>query len=164
MTIVLGYLLVEIPNIELMTLSVFLSGIFLGIRLGVLVGSLSIFFYSVFNPFGPPLPPILIAQLAGFILVGMTGGLMGPFIRRGHRSAVIVSAASGLVLTLVYDLLTTGATALVALGLNGLLDGAVGFFLAGSLFIAIHTFSNTAIFVVAVVPIVRVAVARIDGG
>lgn len=156
LSVVLGYLLAEVPNIELMTLSVFLSGIFLGAAAGAVVGAVSILFYSVFNPYGAALPPLIVAQLLGYIFIGAIGGLLGPVVRRVDSLAVVTAAAAGLALTFVYDLLTTVATAVIALGVENLREGFIGVFLAGSVFVAIHALSNTAIFTIAVVPIVKV--------
>ncbi|MCK4236247.1 MAG: ECF transporter S component [Candidatus Krumholzibacteria bacterium] len=165
LSVALGYLLAGVPNVELMTLCVFLSGVFLGPRLGALVGALSIFFYSIFNPFGPALPPLILAQVGAFVLTGISGGFLRRYVRSSGRTAVMVSAVAGLVLTLVYDSLTTAATALIVLGHRGFLKGITGVFVVGSAFIAIHVLSNIAIFAVAVAPIVRVTAAweRGDG-
>ncbi|UCF06751.1 MAG: hypothetical protein JSV33_06915 [bacterium] len=164
LSVVLGYLLAAVPNVELITLTVFLSGIFLGRRLGALVGCLSILIYSLFNPFGPALPPLVIAQAAGFALVGWTGGALQRLRISGDRESVLISACAGLLLTFVYDLLTTVATAVIALGGSGFLRGFGGVFIAGLIFMAIHAVSNTVIFGVAVTPILRVAGVWERGG
>lgn len=156
-SVVLGYLLSAVPNIELMTLCVFLGGMFLGWRSGMLVGCLSILIYSLFNPFGPPLPPLLFAQLGGFSLVGCCGGLLRGRLRHGGRTAIIASAAAGCLLTIVYDFLTTAATGLIVLGTEGFSKGFGGLVAAGLPFISIHAASNTAIFGAAVMPVVKAA-------
>jgi hypothetical protein len=159
LSVAVGYLLAGVPNVELMTLCVFLSGVFLGCGLGAVVGILSIFLYSVFNPFGPPLLPLIITQLVGFALIGLSGGLLRVQIGCAGRRAIVVSAVAGLILTVVYDLLTTVATAFVFLGGDGFIEGFMGVFIAGALFLVIHTISNTVVFAVAVVPVVRVIAA-----
>ena len=50
--IVIGYLLATIPNIELFTLTIFLSGFTLGKRDGMIIGIFSSFIFCFFNPFG----------------------------------------------------------------------------------------------------------------
>jgi hypothetical protein len=117
---------------------------------------LSILFYSFFNPYGPPLLPLAAAQVAGFALVGVTGGFLGPRIRRGDRAAVGISAVAGFLLTFGYDILTTLATALIALGSHGFMAGLPGVLIAGAVFVIFHVVSNTVVFAVAVVPVVRV--------
>ena len=163
LAVVLGFLLAEVPNIELMTVSVFLSGVILGRRSGAIVGVLSIIFYSIFNPYGPPLPPLLLAQTAGFALIGSAGGFMRARLVGGGRAAYLFSALAGLMLTILYDSLTTAATAVVVLGAGGALRGLAGFFLAGALFIVVHVFSNTIVFTLTTVPVLR-AVASWEGG
>ncbi|HER43665.1 MAG TPA: ECF transporter S component [Candidatus Eisenbacteria bacterium] len=163
LVVVLGFLFAEVPNVELMTLSVFLSGVILGRRNGVIVGTISIVFYSLFNPYGPPLPPLFAAQILGFALVGWTGGMLRRLLMERGRASYLFSALAGLLLTLIYDSLTTIATAAVALGTDGLAGNIAGFFLAGALFIAVHSLSNTIVFAVAAVPVLR-AVAAWEGG
>jgi hypothetical protein len=164
LAVIMGYLLAGVPNIELMTLTVFLAGVFLGARMGAVVGALSILFYSLFNPFGPPMPPLLVSQLAGFCLVGVSGGIMGPLFHRTVRAGVVASGAAGFIVTVVYDVLTTVATVFIAVGAGGFGRGFWGIFLAGVTFTALHALSNTALFAAAVVPIVRVASVWERGG
>jgi len=163
LVVVLGFLLAGVPNIELMTVSVFLSGVILGRWSGTIVGALSILLYSLFNPYGPPLPPLVLAQILGFALVGCAGGMLRRHLMEGGRASFLFSALAGLLLTLVYDSLTTVATAVVALGADGLADGIAGFFVAGAIFIIVHTLSNTIVFAATVVPVMR-AVAAWEGG
>jgi hypothetical protein len=164
LSVALGFLLAAVPNVELMSLSVFLSGVFCGARIGGLVGVLSESFFSLLNPLGPALPPLFVAQLAGFALIGFAGGLLGPRLTRGRAGAVVVAAVAGFVLTLVYDTLTNVATALIALGPGKLGEGLGGVFIAGALFMVIHTGVNTAVFAAAVMPVIRVAHAWQRGG
>jgi uncharacterized membrane protein len=162
LSVVLGFLLAGVPNIELMTVTVFLSGIILGSGRGMLVGALSILIYSIFNPYGPPPPQLLAAQVAGYVLAGLLGGLLrGPLMKKGKK-AVLLSALSGSVVTILYDIVTTAATALIALGPGGFFRGLVGFFLTGAPFVVVHVLSNTAVFSLAVVPVLK-AVASFEG-
>lgn len=164
LSVALGFLLAAVPNVELMSLSVFLGGVFCGARIGSLVGVLSEAFFSLLNPLGPPLPPLLVAQLAGFALIGFAGGVLGPRLAPGRAGAIVVSALAGLVLTLVYDALTNVATAVIALGPRKLGEGVGGVFIAGALFMAIHAGVNTAVFAAAVLPVMKVAHAWQKGG
>ena len=56
----MGFSLMLIPNIELITVVVFISGLYLGIRWGGLVGFTSMAIYSGMNPMGSGLifPPL----------------------------------------------------------------------------------------------------------
>jgi uncharacterized membrane protein len=163
LSVVLGFLLAAVPNVELMTLTVFLAGVFLGSRLGALAGALSILFYSLFNPYGPPLLPLAAAQVAGFAIIGAVGGILSGRIDAGGAGGLATGAAAGCILTLVYDCLTTAAGGFIALGTKRFVEGIGGIFIAGAPFIALHVGTNTAIFALAAVPIVRV-VRRWEGG
>ena len=155
LVVVLGFLLAEVPNVELMTVSVFLSGVILGLRRGVVVGLLSILLYSLFNPYGPPLPPLVLAQILGFAIIGSSGGILRKQLALGGKAPYLFSALAGLILTLIYDSLTTAATAVIVLGVDGFMKGLAGFFVAGALFIVVHTLSNTIVFAVTAVPVLR---------
>ena len=50
LSIVLGYMLIFIPNIELITLMIFLSGFILGKKEGLIVGAFSSFIFCFLNP------------------------------------------------------------------------------------------------------------------
>jgi len=163
LSVVLGRLLAEIPNVELMTLTVFIAGTCCGARLGSAVGALSILLHSLLNPLGPAPAPLLGAQVAGFIVIGASGGIAGPRIEPAGGWGVAVSAAAGFALTLVYDVLTTLAVAFLALGGARFVEGLRGFFVAGALFVAWHVGINTVVFGLAVLPLVR-AVRAWQGG
>ena len=70
------------------------------------------FIFSVANPYGPPHPWILVAQILGAALVGGIGGLARPWLLyapetpRSAGARVPILLACGLVATLLYDGLT----------------------------------------------------------
>ena len=163
LSVVLGYALAQVPNVELMTVSVFLSGLILGPARGIFVGVLSIFIYSMLNPFGPPPPPLLIAQVMGFLLIGAAGGLLRGPIRGGGKRSFLLCALAGFLLTLAYDAATTASTALIALGPDGFMDGVWGFFALGAPFVIAHVITNTLIFALIVLPTQK-AVSSFRGG
>jgi hypothetical protein len=163
LSVALGFLLAAVPNVELMTLTVFMAGLFCGARLGAAVGSLSIIVYSLLNPLGPAPAPLLGAQVAGFAVTGAVGGLVGPRIARARAWGVAACAAAGFALTLLYDLLTTLGGAFTVLGAAGFWRGLRGVLLAGVPFAAWHVGINTAVFAAAVVPLVR-SVRAAQGG
>ena len=77
----MGFSLMLIPNIELITVVVFISGLYLGIRWGGLVGFTSMAIYSGMNPMGSGLifPPLFAMQIIGMSLAGIIGGIVHPF-------------------------------------------------------------------------------------
>ncbi len=106
-----GYLLSGVPNVELMTLIIALSGVVLGPALGPLCGVLAGTIYSLGNPYGPPPPVLLVAQMLGHGLNGFLGWFLGTRIRAlsGNRTnlrAHILAVAAGFMGTLFYQILT----------------------------------------------------------
>jgi len=155
LSVALGFLLAGIPNLELMTLTVFIAGCFCGVRLGIAAGALSMLIFSVLNPLGPAPAPLLAAQVAGFGLIGAGGGAVGPRLSPAGPSGAAAAAAAGFALTIAYDALTTAATAFIALGASRFVEGLGGVAVAGAVFVAWHVGINTAVFAVAVPPLLR---------
>lgn len=152
--VALGYALAGVPNIELMTVSIFVSGYLLGPGLGALSGIVAIALYSTFNPLGAALPPLLAAQMAGFGLIGFCGATVGPLLVRCHNRVVagVVAGSMGLVLTLFYQIVTNLAGFLLFTSEKGLIK----YVWAGLVFTAMHLVWNTALFSLILVPILRV--------
>jgi hypothetical protein len=163
LSVALGFLLAGVPNVELKTLTVFMAGAFCGARLGCAVGALSILVHSLFNPLGPAPAPLLAAQVAGFVAIGAAGGIAGPRIGSSGGWCVAACAAAGFGLTLLYDALTTVATAFIALGASRFIGGLGGFAVAGIGFTALHEGVNATVFAVAVPPLMK-AVRAWQGG
>ncbi len=82
LAIVLGYLLAYIPNIELFTLTIFLSGFILGKRDGMIVGFLSSLIFCFFNPLGASPLPLLAFQLTHYSLTGLLGALTNDVLNK----------------------------------------------------------------------------------
>jgi hypothetical protein len=157
LTVMFGYVLAGIPNVELMTITIFLSGYLLGIRLGFIIGAASSLIHALFNPLGASLPPLLVAQCAGFSLIGVSGALFGPFIHtlRNRWSAVLIAGLVGLSLTLLYDVLTNIAAYYIAMG-AGPASGLMGFVFGGILFMGMHIIWNTGLFLFVLKPVITV--------
>jgi uncharacterized membrane protein len=100
----LGYLLAGIPNVEAISAVSFFSGYLLGARSGAIVGAVSIFLFSVFNPFGATFPAVLAAQTLGMALIGCSGRLWKQLAVRVPKPE-LTAACFGAVLTLVYSVL-----------------------------------------------------------
>jgi hypothetical protein len=153
----LGYTLAGVPNIELMSVTVFISGFLLGPRLGAVIGGVSAVLYSLFNPLGAALPPLLIAQIVGFAVIGATGGLSGPAVARMRSRTLSIACAGvlGFLLTLFYDLLTNVGAFFVMTGTRDI-SGFVKFVAAGIMFMGLHLLWNTGLFAVVVTPTLTV--------
>lgn len=66
-----------LPNINLVFFLVFLSGFMWGAWAGMLVGAVGMALWTLFNPYGPAVAPIMAAQVVGAALGGIVGGLFG---------------------------------------------------------------------------------------
>ena len=179
----LGFLLLSVPNVELVTFTVFASGVALGRWRGALVGALAMAIYSGANPFGSGLgvPTMFAAQIAGSALAGFAGGVTAPLWR--GRTAGFASAASfefepravfrlargrgmpvlagtiGFVLTAVYQ---AGVIVGLAVMSPEFRTGALAVLVSNAFFSSVHLLSNTIVFVV-LAPTVLPRVARLAG-
>ena len=162
--IAVGRLMAGVPNVELVTLAVFIGGAFCGMRAGAAIGAIVMLVHSLMNPLGPAPPPLLLAQMAGCALAGFTGGLFGRRFRLAGARGALAGAAAGFAVTLVYDALTTVATAFVVLGARGFREGVWGIAAAGIVFTAIHVGVNVALFAAAVPPALAAGRAARAGG
>lgn len=152
----LGFSLMLVPNVELITVIVFLSGLTLGWRWGMVVGGTAIFIYSGLNPMGSGLsfPPLFLAQIIAMWFVGAMGGVLRPFFFRPTFNIFMLGglALSGFFLTLVYDGMTIIAYPL-SMGMG--LPGIAASFIKGLGFTILHEISNAVIFVLAVPKVVK---------
>lgn len=151
-----GFALLFVPNVELITAVVFVSGVSLGPGWGLTVGVLSELVFSTANPLGSGLVflPLLASQLVGMGLVGLTGGLL----RRGFRTRnwpmpkVILIGATGAVLTFLFDTFTTLSYPL-AMGFEFRQTAAI--YVTGMGFTVLHQLSNALIFATALPQVFR---------
>lgn len=114
LALALNFPLLGIPNVEIFSLCLFISGMFLGFWGGFVTPLAAGLIFVFFNPNGPPALVILvIAQLAGFILFGLAGAMFGKSVLKNKNRIVGVTfcAAIGVVFTFIYDLLTNMAIA-----------------------------------------------------
>lgn len=152
-----GYSLVGIPNVELVTLLVYVSGFLLGPRFGPLVGAAAWGLYSALNPMGAAVPPVLVAQVAAGALIALAGAVTGPPIveRVGRLAGMLLCGLSGLILTLVFQVLVNLAAFFTFVDDRGV--SALWAYLAGGIaFTAMHLVWNTAVFLVAARPVLAV--------
>ena len=152
----MGFSLMFIPNIELITVMVFLSGIYLGIGWGALVGFTAMAIYSGLNPMGSGLsfPPLFLMQIIGMAFAGIIGGLVRPLFNEKKMNFLLMASLAflGFTITLIYDLLTLLSYPLSAgLGLSGILAALF----KGLGFTLLHEISNAVVFTVTVPPVMR---------
>ncbi len=152
----LGFSLIMVPNIELITVIVFLAGLTLGIGWGILVGGTAELIFSVLNPFGSGLvfPPLLLSQIISMIIIGAAGGILRPvFFKREFTGKSIVSLAiTGFILTFIFDSLTTLSYPFSA-GFD--LPQTIGIYISGIGFTILHQISNTIVFAIGVPKVIK---------
>ena len=152
----LGFSLLMVPNVELISVIVFLAGLTLGIRWGILVGGTAELIFSVLNPFGSGLvfPPLLLSQVVSMIIVGAAGGLMRPlFFKREFTAKSIAGLAIvGFILTFIFDSLTTLSYPFSA-GFD--CPQTIGIYISGIGFTFLHQISNAIVFAIGVPSVIK---------
>ncbi|MBA7677655.1 hypothetical protein ES703_85915 [subsurface metagenome] len=150
LAIVLGYLLAYIPNIELFTLMIFLSGFILGKRDGMMVGLLSSFIFCYFNPFGSSPMPLLAFQLFHYSITGFLGALTNDLLQRKKSFKpsedlykFSIMALLGIIGALITANFQIFSSIIYVLSFLGSLNEFLPYFLTGSIFTAIHIIGNT---------------------
>ena len=112
----MGYLFILVPNVEMLTATVFIAGGIVGPVYGLIIGLFAELIYSLFNPFGMAMPPLLIAQVLVFSLIGFVGGVVGRIDIARPVLRWVVLGASGFLLTLIFDVATTLSFAIFTAG------------------------------------------------
>ena len=147
-----NYAMLGVINVKFMDVLVFITGLAFGSRMGMAVGFLSWAIYGLINPYGFVLP-ILVATATMESVYGLVGGLIGRESRSViHGNSIVAGvqyAIVGLVLTLVYDLVTNVVFA-VTFGIN--LSVAL---IGGIPFTMVHALSNMGLFFVGVLPAIK---------
>jgi len=131
-----------IPNVEIFSLILFLSGVFLGVTSGIAVSLIAGFIFVFFNPNGPQtILPVGAAQLLGFVLYGLAGGLIRRIllIKYSTKKALGILVAMGAALTLWYDFSTNLVFAILFGPFWPVLIGGIAFGIT-------HLISNVLIF------------------
>jgi len=138
----LGFAFAPIPNVELVTSTVFLSGMILGKARGAAAGILTEALYSILNPYGTAPLPMLAAQCTSMAITGYAGGSFGSLLTRSKGIRFILLGFCGFACTLIFALLTTAAYVAMSGSGAGLTAGLV----QGVGFYAAHLVSNTLFF------------------
>lgn len=152
----LGFSLLMVPNIELISVIVFLAGLTLGKKWGIIVGGTSEMIFSSMNPFGSGLmfPPLLISQVLSMIIIGLAGGLLRSVFNRKEYSPKLIAllAICGFFLTFIFDSLTSLSYP-ISMGFD--FAQTFGIYIAGIGFTLMHQISNAIIFPIVVPKVVK---------
>ena len=156
LSVALGLLLVGVPNVELLTFTIFVSGAVLGRWRGAAVGALAMGIFSGVNPYGSGLgfPPLFVAQVIAAALTGLVGGAttrlwdangpgQGRFPLGVARTAT--AGAIGFALAAIYQ----GVVILgIAIASPEFRTGVFAAIVSNAFFSIVHVVSNTIIFAV----------------
>ena len=147
-----NYALSAIPNVELSSVMVFLSGFLFGSFIGAFVGFISMSIYQLWNPWGAFIPPIGVAVIGCAIIIGIVGGVIGSALRRlayPDNRWFLLPCLFGILLTLFFDLVTNFAYS-VSFGVPFII--AIG---TGLPFMVVHIVSNALLFGLLTQPVTR---------
>jgi len=156
----IGYLFLALPNFEFITAAIFISGYLMGPLYGLIIGLTAELIFSLFNPYGAPSLPLLLAQICSMAAVGLAGGFAGKarWLERRFWLQALLFGLSGFMLTTVYDTLSTLSFAVFMaegdvrkIGLS---------FLSGMSFYLVHIVINTVSFAM-LVPLLLKRVRRL---
>jgi len=150
LAIVLGYLLAYIPNIELFTLTIFLSGFILGKRDGIIVGFLSSFIFCFFNPLGASPLPLFAFQLIHYSITGLIGAFTNDYLKKKNFfnpnediyiiSVIVIFGVLGVLITTSFQFFSS---LVYVLSFFGTINKFLPVFLTNIVFTAIHIIGNT---------------------
>ena len=146
----LGFMFMLIPNVEFISVTVFLSGLTLGVLFGAMVGGTAMMIYSILNPLGSGLIfiPLLVGQIIAMAGIGTAGAVTGRIFKSMPlKISIPVAGISGFICALWYDGITTMAYP-VSAGYNW--DETLAYAVSGLIFTFMHTVSNTMIFSIVV--------------
>ncbi len=141
-----NYALSAIPNVELSSVMVFLSGFLFGPLIGILVGLIAMTIYQLMNPWGAFIPPIGLAVIGCTMFIGFVGGILGRNFQLSATKEEIPlrwhlwPALFGVMITFFYDMVTNLAYC-ITFGVPFVIA-----FITGSPFMVLHTVTNCILF------------------
>jgi LytS/YehU family sensor histidine kinase len=147
-----NYALSAVPNIELSSIMVFLSGFLFGPAIGGLVALIAMIIYQIWNPWGAFLPPIGLAVIGCTVFIGVIGGILGKTLQQFDYSDnqwFLIPTLFGILLTLLFDLITNFAYTLT-FGMPFIVA-----LITGLPFTAVHVISNAILFGLVTQPVTR---------
>jgi len=150
-----NYALIWLPNVKVMDLIVFVSGLRFGAFIGGIVGILVWAIYGSINPYGFVLP-IWLGCMAAESLFGVTGGLMRAYSlvnSSNRRRLSLEMAVIGVLLTFVYDLATNLLSALTISWFETRIETILAVIISGIPFAVAHEVSNGILFSLGVGPL-----------
>jgi len=103
-----NYALVMVPNVELGSTILFATAFLFGLQMAVWCVFLVSIIFAFFNPWGPFIPAIWLAQVIGWLFMVAAGWMMRRTgERQWTRTGIIELSLVGAIATLFFDLVTT---------------------------------------------------------
>lgn len=169
LSVVLGYMLAYIPNIEIFTLMIFLSGFIMGKRDGMIIGLLSSAIFTFLNPLGPSPLPLFAYQLAHYSLTGLSGALTRSYLNSKDffkpkedlylLKIIIIFGITGGLLTFTYDILSTFFGGLIV---SPKIEYFIITYFSGIIFTSIHLIGNILGFIFILPGLIQLVLRLLD--
>ena len=173
LSIVLGYTLAYIPNIEVFTMTIFLAGFIMSKKEGAIIGLLSGFIFTFFNLLGTSIiyPQLFVYLLIHYSMTGALGGLAKDFLRKKEYfkptedlyifRIMLLFGFLGAIITFIFDILSTyfflsGSTVSITL------DYFVASYLFSIVFTTVHLIGNILVFVFLLPGLIQVITRLLD--
>jgi len=169
LAVVFGYMLAFIPNIEIFTLTIFLSGFILGKKEGLIVGLLSSMIFTFFNPLGTSPLPLLLYQIAHYSLTGFLGGFLRHYFNKRDYfkpkddlyifPILVILGSTGALITFLYDILSTFFGAIL---FSQSYEYFLITYLSGIIFTTIHLIGNVLGFIFILPGLIQLIIKLLD--
>ena len=169
LAVVFGYMLAFIPNIEIFTLTIFLSGFILGKKEGLIVGLLSSMIFTFFNPLGTSPLPLFLYQIAHYSLTGFLGGFLRNYFNKRdyfkpkddlyYFPILLILGLTGGLITFLYDILSTFFGAML---FSQSFEYFLTIYLSGIIFTTIHLIGNVLGFIFILPGLVQLLIKLLD--
>jgi len=140
LAVVLGHALAAVPNIELVTLTVFIAGLHAGPMGGIITALTTTVYFNYLNPAGQVLLPVLVGQGMGWSVVALAGARFGR-----RRRSWVAWCLAGAIVTVIYQAVVNGAYVWLCCPVASWTERAA-VLMAGLSFSVVHVVGNTAIF------------------
>lgn len=147
LAVAVGYVFLFIPNVEMITATIFISGYLLGLRNGIFIGAAAEAIFSLTNPYGIPSPPLFIAQIISMGFTGFLGGVFRNIKLTDHIKTCFIFSSAGFIVTVFYTL-CTNLSFIISMGFH--INKFFTTMLTGLHFYILHVISNMIIFFVVV--------------
>ncbi len=110
---VLAYASVFIPNVSLIYIVFFASGVLYGLRMGIMIAGVGEFIWTIFNPYGMAPVTTTISQIIAMMLIGALGAVFfhSKLISKISWKGFTLFAVNGLLAGLIFQVVLTSVDA-----------------------------------------------------